>query len=156
MSSITLELESIENFINLKSIFGNVNFQMQYTDVVNDVTIRIKFVKGDSKVETAQHNHLTRLYQITYFGEDELDCAEKMSQLQRAFLDAYKVIIKDSDDRYMTINSFSLSETFKTQGNMFGIIGMLNISIREMKEQPTYEKINHVHVKYERNRERRG
>ena len=152
MASILTELESIEKFIIQKSIFGEVTFQIQYTGVVDNTnTIRIKFIKGDSKVETAQHNHLTRLYEITYFGEDELDCAEKMNQLQRAFLDAYKVIIKDSDDRYMTIDSFAISQTFKTQGNMFGVIGMLDVSTREMKEQPTYELINHIHVSYKEN-----
>ena len=152
MASILTEIESIEKFIIQKSIFGEVTFQIQYTGVVDNTnTIRIKFIKGDSKVETAQHNHLTRLYEITYYGEDELDCAEKMNQLQRAFLDAYKVVIKDSDDRYVTINSFAISQPFKTQGNMFWVIGMLDVSSREMKEQPTYELINHVHITYKEN-----
>lgn len=152
MSSILTEIESIEKFIIQKSIFGDVSFQIQYTGTVeNTNTIRIKFVRGDSKVETAQHNHLTRLYQITYYGEDELHCAEKLNQLQRALLDAYKVVLKDSDNKYMTINSFSLTEPFRTEGNMFGIIGMLDVSTREMKEQPTYELINHIHIDYKQN-----
>lgn len=107
--------------------------------------ITIDFADGKSVSETGVSYRLDRTLQIVYFGASGADCLRKGQILEREFNNAQTIQLKGTA-RYLRIGSFSLSRPFETETTgVFAIIGMLEVNVRELRTQPTYDKMENIY-----------
>lgn len=117
---------------------------MPTTYVANELAI--EYVNGLSESETGYHYRIDRTFQLVYFGTSALDCVMKVAPVERLFNNARTIPLKGTT-RYLRIGSFSLSQAFKTESGVYAIIGMLAVSLREARDQPTYTKIGAINTR---------
>ncbi|MEH6943720.1 hypothetical protein [Bacillus sp. JJ722] len=68
-----------------------------------------------------------------------------MTKVEQTMNNSHQIPINGTA-RYLRIESFSLSKPFKTETQgVHAIIGMLEVSLRVLRPQPTYEKIENVY-----------
>jgi hypothetical protein len=147
VSSIVTDLESIEQYVT--PLFPAAAIYLQYVPpqpTANSLSIR--FQGADTGTETAYHMARRREYQLVYFGASNIDVLTKMDELDRKLNNDLVIPIKDST-RYLRVESFSLSQPFKTENGVDAIIGVLAVTVREARDQQEYEKIMNVSARYE-------
>ncbi|MBA9027519.1 hypothetical protein [Peribacillus huizhouensis] len=144
MADIKNEIQSLRDFV--APMMPTVAFKLQFMPTefrAEDLIIQYK--GGVSETETGYHYRHDRTYQFVYIGISELDCLTKAQPLERLFNNEMVIPLKGTT-RYLRIESFSLSEPFKTESGVFAIIGMLEVNLREARGQITYPKVEHVGV----------
>jgi hypothetical protein len=147
VSSIVTDIESIEQYV--APLFPTATIYLQYVPpqpTANSLSIR--FQGADTSTETAYHMARHREYQLVYFGASNVDVLTKMDTLDRKLNNDLVIPIKDST-RYLRVESFSLSQPFKTENGIDAIIGVLAVTVREARGQQEYEKIMNVSARYE-------
>jgi hypothetical protein len=147
VSSIVTDLESIEQYVT--PLFPAAAIYLQYVPpqpTANSLSIR--FQGADTGTETAYHMARRREYQLVYFGASNIDVLTKMDELDRKLNNDLVIPIKDST-RYLRVESFSLSQPFKTENGVDAIIGVLAVTVREARDQQQYEKIMNVYARHE-------
>jgi hypothetical protein len=147
LSSIVTDLESIEQYVT--SLFPTTTIYLQYVPsqpTTNSLSIRLQ--GASTETETAYHMARHREYQLVYFGASNVDVITKMDALDRKLNNDLLIPIKDST-RYMRVESFSLSQPFKTENGIDAIIGVLSVTVREARDQQQYEKIMNVYARQE-------
>jgi hypothetical protein len=113
LSSIVTDLESIEQYV--APLFTAATIYLQYVpaqSTTNSLSIRLQ--GANTETETAYHMARHREYQLVYFGASNVDVITKMDALDRKLNNDLLIPIKDSL-RYMRVESFSLSQPFKTE-----------------------------------------
>lgn len=147
MSNIVTDLESIEQYV--AHLFPAATIYLQYVPsqpTTNSLSIRLQ--GASTETETAYHMARHREYQLVYFGASNVDVITKMDALDRKLNNDLLIPIKDSS-RYMRVESFSLSQPFKTENGIDAIIGVLSVTVREARDQQQYEKIMNVYARHE-------
>jgi hypothetical protein len=147
VSSIVTDIESIEQYV--APLFPTATIYLQYVPpqpTANSLSIR--FQGADTGTETAFHMARHREYQLVYFGTSNIDVLTKMDALDRKLNNDLVIPIKDST-RYLRVESFSLSQPFKTENGIDAIIGVLAVTVREARDQEQFEKIMNVYARYE-------
>lgn len=130
-------------------LFSSATIYLQYVPAqptANSLSIRLQ--SASTETETAYHMARQREYQFVYFGTSNVDVITKMDALDRKLNNDLLIPIKDSL-RYMRVESFSLSQPFKTENGVDAIIGVLSVTVREARDQQQYEKIMNVYARYE-------
>lgn len=143
--SIEIEMESIEQYV--APLFPAASVFLQYVPpqpTANSLSIR--FQGNDTETETSYHMARHREFQIIYFGTSNINVLMKMDALDRKLNNDLVIPIKDSL-RYLRIESFSLSQPFKTENGIDAIIGVLAVTVREARDQQQYEKIMNVYTR---------
>ena len=144
MADIKNEVQSIRDYVG--PVLAGVKFHLQSmptTYAANELSIR--FAGSSTASETGYHYRLDRIYQLVYFGASELDCLAKMQTLEQKFNNDQLIPLKGSE-RHMRLEPFSISAPFKTESNIYAIIGMLNASLREARTQEVYPPIINVEI----------
>lgn len=115
------------------------------TPTVNHVQIEaMPQTIGNS--ETLYHYANDRTFRIVIYGKSGLDVITKAEAVGETLANAMKIKI-DEEPGYMTLGSFSLSETFETStAGIFAIIGMLPATVRKLRPQEEYDKIGDINV----------
>ena len=148
--AIREELTSLRNFIAsvmpATTKFHLQNMPSQY--VAGEVAI--DFTGDRSDTETALHYRVDTTYQIVYFGESRIDCVDKMDAIKRKLRDTASIQLGTKIGK-LTDNPISVSQPFKTESGVYGIIGMLEVESRELKTQVSSMKIAEVSVSTENN-----
>jgi hypothetical protein len=147
VSSIITDIESIEQYV--APLFPTATIYLQYVPpqpTANSLSIRLQ--GADTSTETAYHMARHREYQLVYFGTSNVDVITKMDALDRKLNNDLLIPIKDST-RYLRVESFSLSQPFKTENGIDAIIGVLAVTVREARDQQQYEKIMNVYARQE-------
>jgi hypothetical protein len=147
LSSIVTDLESIEQYV--APLFPAATVYLQYVPAeptTNSLSIRLQ--SADTETETLYHMARHREYQLVYFGTSNVDVITKMDALDRQLNNDLLIPIKDST-RYLRVESFSLSQPFKTENGIDAIIGVLAVTVREARDQQQYEKIMNVYARHE-------
>lgn len=147
MSSIVTDLESIEQYV--APLFPTATIYLQHVPAqptTNSLSIRLQ--GASTETETAYHMARHREYQLVYFGTSNVDVLTKMDALDRKLNNDLLIPIKDSL-RYIRVESFSLSQPFKTENGIDVIIGVLAVTVREARDQQQYEKIMNVYARHE-------
>lgn len=147
MSGISLvnHLISIERFVSAKFPTATTDKQtVPKKPVTNSFVIRL--VSGSAESETAAHIRKDRDFQIVYFATEAAEVLATMDALSDEFYQHNVIPIKDSL-RYIRAESFSFSQPFETDNKLFACIGILTTTVRESRDQETYDKIMHVHVR---------
>jgi hypothetical protein len=145
--SIVTDIESIEQYV--QPLFPSTTIYLQY--IPSQPTARslsIRFQNGGTETETLYHMARNREYQIVYFGASNIDVLTKMDALDRKLNNDLLIPIKDSL-RYLRVESFSLSQPFKTENGIDAMIGVLSVTVREARDQQQYEKIMNVYGRYD-------
>jgi hypothetical protein len=145
--SIVTDIESIEIYV--QPLFPSTTIYLQY--IPSQPTARslsIRFQNGGTETETLYHMARNREYQIVYFGSSNIDVLAKMDALDRKLNNDLLIPIKDSL-RYLRVESFSLSQPFKTENGIDTMIGVLSVTVREARDQQQYEKIMNVYGRYD-------
>ncbi|WP_019241512.1 MULTISPECIES: hypothetical protein [Bacillus] len=145
MADIKNEIESVREFLH--AIFPTVSFKLQnIPEQYAKNTLTIDFVTSKSATETNASYRLDHTIQLVYFSDSSLDCITKMAQIEHKINDEQLIQIRGTS-RYLRIGSFSWSKPFKTDTTgVFAVIGMLEVSLREMRTQEVYEKIQAVNT----------
>lgn len=130
-------------------LFPAATIYLQYVPAqptANSLSIRLQ--SADTETETLYHMARHREYQFVYFGASNVDVITKMDELDRKLNNDLLIPIKDSL-RYMRVESFSLSQPFKTENGIDAIIGVLSVTVREARDQEQFEKIMNVYARHE-------
>lgn len=98
--------------------------------------------------ETRFHFRIDREYQLVYYGTDAADTLAKMDALSTALYKTELIPIKDSL-RYLRVESFSISAPFRTDNELDAIIAVLAVTVREARDQETYDKIARVYTRFQ-------
>jgi hypothetical protein len=145
--SIVTDIESIEQYV--QPLFPTTTIYLQFVPsqpTANSLSIRFQI--GNTETETAYHMARNREYQIVYFGASNIDVLAKMDALDRKLNNDLLIPIKDSL-RYLRVESFSLTQPFKTENGIDAMIGVLSVTVREARDQQQYEKIMNVYGRYD-------
>lgn len=145
MSNIVTDIESIEQYV--APLFPAATVYLQHVPsqpTANSLSIRFQGV--GTETETAYHMARHREFQIIYFGTSNINVLMKMDALDRKLNNDLVIPIKDSL-RYLRIESFSLSQPFKTENGVDAMIGVLAVTVREARDQAQYEKIMNVYTR---------
>jgi hypothetical protein len=140
------DIVSVENFVKSVNPTALTFKQTPPKEPVPN-TFVIRFQSESRESETALHWRTEREYQIIYFGADAADVLTKMDALSKALYQTLLIPI-DGSLRYIRVESFSLSQPFLTDNKLFACIGVLSTTIREARDQATYEKIMHVNTRF--------
>ncbi|MBU5211071.1 hypothetical protein MHI39_20185 [Heyndrickxia sp. FSL K6-6286] len=143
MADLVNELESISDYVQTVLTDVKVINYLPKTYKPKEVTIR--FLSSDPVNESQFYYRLDHSIQIVYFDVNELGCISKMNHLERKFNDDLVIPLKGTNEtRYLRIGSFSLSQPFESDSGMFACIGVLDVTIREPRTQPQYDKIGEI------------
>lgn len=111
--------------------------------VKGEICVRVQ--RLNSGVDTSASYVLNREYQIVYFGLSNVDLLTKIDTLTDRFNNEIKIPIEGT--RYLTVESLSFSQPFKTADNLDAVIGVLVGTTRKavvIEEAPI---VQHVEIK---------
>ncbi|WP_433943608.1 hypothetical protein [Paenibacillus sp. SN-8-1] len=97
----------------------------------------VRMLDEDRETETRYHYRVDRAYQIVHVASRPDTVLANMDALGRAL---YQTELIGS----IRINSFSVSQPAETDNALYVIIGVLDTSVRESRDQPVWPKINNV------------
>ncbi|PGN53924.1 hypothetical protein CN978_29930 [Priestia megaterium] len=83
----------------------------------------VRFQRNNSGADTSASYVLNREYQIVYFGLSNIDLLTKIDALTDRFNNVIKIPIEGT--HYLTVESLSFSQPFKTADNLDAVIGVL-------------------------------
>lgn len=145
MTDIKNEVQSIRDYVG--PALAGVKFHLQSMPTkyaANELSIR--FAGSSTESETGFHYRLDRIYQLVYFGASELDCLAKMQVLEEKF-NIDQVIPLKGSERHLRLEPFSISAPFKTESNVYSIIGILNASLREARPQTAWPTVGELYTR---------
>lgn len=143
------DLLSIEDFV--KAQFPTAHTEKQTVPLKPAPnTFVIRYLGESREVETAAHYRIDREYDVVYLGATAADVLTQMDALGRALYQTKLIPIKDSL-RYIRVESFSTSQPFETENDLFACIAVLQTEIREARDQAEYDLIQHVYARQETN-----
>lgn len=148
MADLVTGIISVEDFVRSNFSTSLTEKQTVPKKPTPDLFV-IRFQNSTSKTETRFHTIQEIEWQILYFGSSEADALTKMDGLRRASLNNKIAIpLNDGSLRYLRVESFTFSQPFKNENDLDTIIGVLSTTLREARDQETYEKITQVHSRY--------
>jgi hypothetical protein len=100
----------------------------------------VQMVEDIRTNETAMHYRINRPYRVLYFSDRPDTLLAIMDALSSRF---YQIQILE----HMRLESFTISEPFKTENDLFACIGILNVTTRTSRDLPAWPKINNVNVR---------
>lgn len=146
MADIIKEIDTIGDLLATVGVTRFYKQDLPKAYVANTIGIRWQGDGDDDFTQAAYE--INRIYQVIYFGNNEVDCLNK-AKLIRSKLSDYlskKVKLRGSDD-FMTLESFNMSAPFKTDTDgVYAVVGVLNASLLEAYTQPHYEKMQEIHA----------
>ena len=109
-------------------------------------TFVVRVIDDGRTTETRYHTRVDRTYQIVYYSDKVADVLTKMDALSFAFMDALIVPVSGST-RNIRVGTFSYSEPFETENDLFASIGVLTTEVREARTRPQWPLIGKVNVR---------
>ena len=144
MADIIAEINTIGDLLGGVGASRFYKQNLPATYVAN--TIGIRWQGDNSESETGFHYRVDRLYQVIYFGSNEVNCLGLATKLTAALAQNTKAKIRDSSG-FITLGSFALSAPFKTETDgVYAIIGILPVSVRVPREFEKAPKMAEVTV----------
>ncbi|MFE4202140.1 hypothetical protein [Aneurinibacillus aneurinilyticus] len=142
------ELQSVVDFV--KTMYPKAKIIKQNVPSTPSAnTFIVRLLTSDTESETLYHMRRNRDYQIVYYGTTVEDVLTKIDVLERKAMNNLLIPITGSL-RYIRVEGFSSSMPFKTESGVDVAIGVLQTTIREARDQKTYDKIMHVYARIER------
>jgi len=111
--------------------------------VANTIGIRWQGENDDDTFSQSAYG-IDRIYQVVYFGSNEIDCITKIQKVRSALKADKKVKLRGIDD-YMTLVSFNFAPPFKTDTDgVYAVSGVLMVKVYEVRPQEAYPKMSEV------------
>ena len=145
MANIRTELESIKAFVS-DVVASDVKVAIENTPVELVPKVMVIELTGERSftAETASHNRIDSLVQLTYYGSSKLDCLQTMEAVVEKLANA-RVIPINNSDRHIKYRQPSMTGAFSTNTTgVFVIACMLATNIRSLVPQESYEFINEL------------
>lgn len=146
MADIIKEIDTIGDLLATVGVPRFYKQDLPKAYVANTIGIRWQGDSDDGFTQAAYE--INRIYQVIYFGNNEVDCLNKAKAIRSKLSDylSKKVKLRGSDD-FMTLESFNMSAPFKTDTDgVYAVVGLLNASLLEAYTQPHYEKMQEIHA----------
>lgn len=141
------ELQSVVDFV--KTMYPTAKIIKQNVPSTPAPSVfAIRLLTSDTESETLYHMRRNRDYQIVYYGANVEDVLTKIDVLERKAMNNIVIPITGSL-RYIRVEGFSFGMPFKTESGVDIAIGVLQTTVREARDQKTYDKIMHVYARYE-------
>jgi len=138
------EINAISDVI--KTDFPTLKVNKQYVpEKPTKGEICVRFQRNNSGTDTSASYVLNREYQIVYFGLSNVDLLTKIDALTDRFNNAIKIPIEGT--RYLTVESLSFSQPFKTADNLDAVIGVLVGTTRKGVVTPEVPLVQNVGIK---------
>ncbi|WP_149093421.1 hypothetical protein [Paenibacillus terrae] len=136
------EISEIEAFIRVK--FPQATYEKQTVpEQPTPGLFVVRFLRDGRTLETGMHYRIDRDYQIIHFGKYPEDTMPAMSELSAA------IYATDGlPEVHMRFEGFGFSQPVLTENKIYATVGVLHTTVREMKPQRQYDKINHIHPRY--------
>ncbi|WP_416045961.1 hypothetical protein [Priestia megaterium] len=124
------------------------------TQKVNKENVPEKPTKGEfcvrvqrlgSEADTSASYVLNREYQLIYFGLSNIDILTKIEALTYRFNNIIKIPVQGA--RYLTVESLSFSQPFKTADNLDAVMGVLVATTRKNKPTTDAPLIENVEIR---------
>jgi hypothetical protein len=100
----------------------------------------VRMIDEDRTTETRYHYRVDRVYQIVHVTVRPDMVLADMDALGRA-------IYQDELIGHIRVNAYSVSQPALTDNGLYAIIGILDTSVRESRDQTVYPKIDNVTVR---------
>jgi len=100
----------------------------------------VRMIDEDRTTETRYHYRVDRVYHLVHVTARPDTLLADMDMLGRA-------IYQDELIGHIRVNAFSVSQPALTDNGLYVIIGILDTSVRESRDQTVYPKINNVNVR---------
>lgn len=112
--------------------------------VANTICIRWQ---GDGDEEFTQAAYaVERVYQIIYFGKNEVSCLQNAEKIRKEINGRIKVKLRGLDG-YMTLGSFNFAPPFKTDTDgVYAVSGVLLAKVYIERPRETWQKIGKLGV----------
>jgi hypothetical protein len=105
----------------------------------------VRFQRNNSGADTSASYVMTSEYQLVYFGLNNVDVLTKIDALTDRFNNLIKIPIEET--RYLTVESLSFSQPFKTAENLDAVIGVLVGTTRKNKAVPDAPLVENVEIR---------
>ncbi|WP_239613937.1 hypothetical protein [Cohnella mopanensis] len=139
--SVINEIIAIESYIKSFSPASTTGKQIVPEKPPND-SFYVRLIGDGRETETLYHFRATREYQVVYYAEWPESVIAKMDALSTAL---YQTEVVTPG---MRMNSFGYSQPVKMRnGEIYASVGVLEVSVREARNQTMWPKINHVGIK---------
>jgi hypothetical protein len=146
MSNIANEIVALERTV--KEDYPTAKYWRQFIpQTPAPQQFSINFQRNTNETETAAHYRTDREYQLVYFAKDNLDLLSVIDELTEKFGNAIKV--KVDETRWLTIESFSVSQPFKTENDIHTFIAILEVSTRFARPQEQSPAVGGLSVRTE-------
>lgn len=140
------DIISVENFVKAK--FPTALTEKQTPPKQPPPGLFVIRLQNDRREsETRLHFRTDRDYQIVYYAKTAPDVLAKMDALSTALYQTQLIPISGSL-RYIRVESFTFSQPFLTQNDLYAGIGVLSTQVRQARDQQAYDKIQHVYARY--------
>lgn len=146
MADIIKEIDTIGDLLATVGVTRFYKQDLPKAYVANTIGIRWQGDSDDNFTQAAYE--INRIYQVIYFGNNEVDCLNKAKMIRSKLSDylSKKVKLRGSDD-FMSLESLNMSAPFKTDTDgVYAVVGVLNASLLEAYTQPQYEKMQEIHA----------
>lgn len=142
------ELASVASFV--KTALPS-STQMKYevpTQPTKDNVV-VRMLTTDTESETRFHYRVDRTYQVVVYGADSPSVLDKMDAIMRKVNDGKTMIPINGSLRYIRVNAFNYSATFRTESGLVACVGVMPTEVREARTQEQYDKIIHIYTRVE-------
>jgi len=138
------EINAISDVI--KADFPTMKINKQYVPeqpTKGEMCVRVQ--RLNSGADTSASYVLNREYQLVYFGLTNVDLLTKIDALTDRFNNVIKIPIEET--RYLTVESLSFSQPFKTEENLDAVMGVLVATTRKNKAVPDAPLVENVEIR---------
>jgi len=138
------EINAISDVI--KTDFPTLKVNKQYVPekpTKGEMCVRVQ--RLNSGADTSASYVLNREYQLVYFGLSNVDLLTKIDTLTDRFNNEIKIPIEGT--RYLTVESLSFSQPFKTAENLDAVIGVLVGTTRKGVVIPDAPLVENVEIR---------
>ncbi|WP_339273720.1 hypothetical protein MKY59_21330 [Paenibacillus sp. FSL W8-0426] len=149
MADITTEILAIEAFI--KSVIPAARVEKQTVPLQPSAGLFVvRFLTQTPATETLYHYRMDRDYQVLYYSAKPQDAFPVMDALSNALYDEQRIASSDSrlDSFTYAMPTKSSTDKASTTNADYVTPGILRVTSRRSRPQPTYPLINSVNSRF--------
>src|SRR5690554_91572 len=151
MADIVTEIDTIGDLIELVASFTRYYKQSFPTRRSSDL-FAIRWQGDNTPTELSGVVYETaRPYQVTYFGNSEIDCMQKADAIQTELRKHIKVRLRGLNE-YITFGPFAFSAPYKTDTDgVYAVVGILLVHDYVERPQPEWQKMRRIEAEITEN-----
>lgn len=151
MADIVTEIDTIGDLIEPVASFTRYYKQtLPKTYVANTFAIRWQGDNTPTELSGVVYE-TARPYQVTYFGNSEIDCMQKADAIQTELRKHIKVRLRGLNE-YITFGPFAFSAPYKTDTDgVYAVVGILLVHDYVERPRPKWQKMRRIEAEITEN-----